>query len=232
MTSTDTKLTHLQTLNPELNIESIFQDSFIKYGSILDLKCKDNLITKLEKDTTIPETGNIYKPFVREWEEKEIKSELSHLYDEAIEIGYCNGQNTKLNALEWHNCNEVNVYGTDVVLFLAKLDDLSDDYNLESSKIKTFFVPKNTSILLFNDTLHFSPCKVDKGGFKAIIILSDATNTELEASDIAYINKSNKNLDSLILKKNKFIICHREAANLIQQNVKANINGINLSLNI
>lgn len=230
MQDNNSTLLKLKKLNPSINIESVFDKTFNPFGQILNLNCSSKLLSKLEKDTDIPEVGNIYKPFIREWEDEEIVNELSQYYDKKIEIGYCNGQNTKLNALEWHDCPEINIYSRDVVLFLSTLDNLDNSFSLNSKSVKTFFVPKNTAILLYNTTLHFAPCKVDKDGFKAIIILEDQTNTEIEDNSTLF-NTGNP-FNSLIFKKNKYIICHQDATNLTNQNVKANIKGINLNLNI
>lgn len=225
------KIVKLQSLNPNFKIYDINSNEFKNYGRILNLKCSSSLIKKLENETNIPNEGNIYRAYVRDWEEKEIVEELKKYYDGAIEIGYCNGQNTKLNALEWHDCNEINIFSTDAILFLAKLDNLNN-FKLDSNKIKAFFVEKGTSILMNSDTLHFAPCKVDKNGFKAIIILSDLTNTELDVKPIDYKEDSENKMKALLFKKNKFIICHEEATNLTNQGVQANINGENYNLKI
>ena len=227
MEKQNNRLMQLIKLNPSLNIISVNDSSFEKYGKILNLNCEKDLIKKMEEDTEIPQTGNVYVPYVRNWENKNIINELSQYYEEKIELGYCNGQNVMLNALEWHNCNEIDVFATDALLFLAKTQDL-ENYQLNSNQIKAFFVEKGTSVLLYNDTLHFSPCKTEKTGFKTMIILSDQTNTDLEENT----TKPENYLDSLLLKKNKYIICHKEAENLTKQGVKANIIGENFCLNI
>ncbi len=230
MQNENSTLQKLKKLNPSINIISVFDKTFSSFGQILNLNCTSKLLSKLENNTEIPNSGNIYKPFVRDWEDEEIVKELSPFYDKKIEIGYCNGQNTKLNALEWHNCDEINIYSRDVVLFLSTLDDLDNSFSLNSKNVKTFFIPKNTAILLYKTTLHFSPCKVNKDGFKAIIILEDQTNTEIDNSSTSI--EDDNPFNSLIFKKNKYIICHKDATNLINQNVQANIKGVNLTLNI
>ena len=228
MNINNTKLTVLKKLNPSLEIESVFSSSFNEYGKILNLNCRDKLLKKLDSETQIPNKGNIYTPFVRNWEDKETVDEIFPYFNEKIEIGYCNGQNTSLNALEWHCCDEINIYATDAILFLAKLTDFDKEQKIDSSKVKTFFVPKNTAILLLKSTLHFSPCKVDQGGFKAIIILSNLTNTELKNTTIL----GNEKYKEFLFKKNKYIICHKDFSTLTVQNVKANLVGKNLNLKI
>lgn len=228
----DDKLVRTQKLNKELNIKSVFDESFTPYGKPISLKTQKALINFLDKDTLIPEKGNIYIPSVEEWEKENIVEELSPYFKKEVQIGYCNGQNTHLNALEWHNCDEINVYATDAVLFLATIEDLDENFILDESKIKSFFVPKNTSILLYNTTLHYSPCKVNPSGFKAIIVLEKDTNTDIDKESKQLLEKSEDRYKSLILKKNKYIICHKDATTLTLQNVKVGIKGQNLKVNI
>lgn len=225
------KIEQIQKLNPNFKIYDVNSSEFERYGRILHLHCKKSLIEKLDRDSILPEEGNIYKPFIREWEDQDIIDELSQFYAGQVEIGYCNGQNTKLNAMEWHNCNEINVFSTDALLFLAKLDDL-EEYHLDSSLVKAFFIEKGTALIVGKDTLHFSPCKIDEKGFRAIIVLGDLTNTELDEEDLAIKEKAASVVDSLLFKTNKYIICHKEADNLIKQGVKPYITGVNFDLNI
>lgn len=40
-----------------------------------------------------------------------------------IQIGYCNGTNTKLNCLEYHRDSEIDIAADDVVLLLGRQQD-------------------------------------------------------------------------------------------------------------
>ena len=42
-----------------------------------------------------------------------------------IQIGYCNGNNNKLNGLEYHRDSEINIAVTDMVLMIGMEQDLS-----------------------------------------------------------------------------------------------------------
>ena len=53
------------------------------------------------------------------------------------QIGICHGYNTFLNALEYHNCSEINVAATPLVLLLATRWDMEDG-DLDASKVKAF----------------------------------------------------------------------------------------------
>ena len=47
-----------------------------------------------------------------------------------IQVGYCNGHNSLLNALEYHRCGEVNVAVTDLIVLVGSLVDVADDFYL------------------------------------------------------------------------------------------------------
>ena len=100
-----------------INIES---DEFLPYGRVLNIDSEE-LVHYFKNKSIMPKEGNIY---VRDDIDahslkgiKEIHEEVYGLGD--IEVGYCNGFNSKLNCLEYHTCPEVNVAGDDLVLLLA-----------------------------------------------------------------------------------------------------------------
>ena len=47
-----------------------------------------------------------------------------------IQLGYCNGHNKKLNALEYHRDSEVNLAVTDLVLLLGRQQDIEEDFTM------------------------------------------------------------------------------------------------------
>lgn len=53
-----------------------------------------------------------------------------------IQIGYCNGHNSKLNALEYHRDSEINIAATDMILMLGLLTDVNDDYIYDTANVK------------------------------------------------------------------------------------------------
>ena len=59
-----------------------------------------------------------------------------------IQIGYCNGHNCMLNALEYHRSSEVNVAATDAVLMLGSQQDITKDLLMTRQRWKRFwFLP-------------------------------------------------------------------------------------------
>lgn len=57
-----------------------------------------------------------------------------------VQLGYCNGMVTGLDALEYHKSPEFTVADTDVVLFLSHSDRLEND-RLPLNAIEAFLLP-------------------------------------------------------------------------------------------
>ena len=102
------------------------------------------------KKTPVPE-GVVYEPSVKELEELDAFEKLSTVVygGMPIQIGYCNGHNTKLNALEYHRDSEINVAATDAVLMLGSLQDVKEDHTYDTSLVEAFSVPAGTAVEVF-----------------------------------------------------------------------------------
>ena len=123
-----------------------------------------------------------------------------------IQIGYCNGNNHKLNAVEYHRNSEINIAVTDMILLLGWLPDVTDEFTYDTSKIEAFMVPAGTVVEMYETTLHYAPCNAAEGGFKCIVILPKITNTDI---DFALATEGE---DTLMTAKNKWLIAHEDAA--------------------
>ena len=121
-----------------------------------------------------------------------------------IQIGYCNGHNTKLNAVEYHRNSEINIAVTDLVLIIGKQQDIGADYTYDTSLMEAFLVPAGTVIEVYGTTLHYAPCHVEDGGFRCVVVLPKGTNTDMEPLEIK--NKE----DELLFARNKWLIGHEE----------------------
>ena len=51
-----------------------------------------------------------------------------------VQIGYCNGNNYLLNAVEYHRDSEINIAVTDMILILGKEQDITPEQTYDSSK--------------------------------------------------------------------------------------------------
>lgn len=121
-----------------------------------------------------------------------------------IQVGYCNGSNVLLNAVEYHRDSEVNVAQTDMILILGKEQDIEEDGTYDTGKMEAFLVPAGTVVEVYATTLHYAPCNVNGNKFRAAVILPKGTNTEAPAP------QSNTAEDKLLFARNKWLIAHEE----------------------
>ena len=123
-----------------------------------------------------------------------------------IQIGYCNGHSTKLNALEYHRDSELNITYDDVILLLAKQSELNTaDWSIDAARTRAFFLPAGMAVELYASTLHYAPSSADDTGFQVIIVLPKGTNLAKPA-----ITAKNGE-DRLLTAANKWLIAHAEA---------------------
>lgn len=213
-----------------MRIKSVFSHSFEKYGKILSGYDVTELLKKLEETTKKPENAVIYEPSDAGLEGLPVFKEFS---DNAyggmpIQIGYCNGNNTKLNCLEYHRGSELNIPANDIVLLLAPLQAVKNG-KLNTSAVEAFFVPKGNVVQIYETTLHYAPCngvksdKVSKEGFRVIIVLPRDTNTQKPEIDPKNFE------DKLLWAKNKWLIAHPDS-NEAKNGAFEGLSGTNIDL--
>lgn len=163
-----------------MQIYSVTDPKFKKYGKVVEGVDFSELIAKMEECTPLPE-GVEYVPGLAELEALPAAKELSvKVYGEMpIQVGYCNGHNCMLNALEYHRDSEINIAATDAILMLGWQPDITDDFTYDTSLVEAFLVPKGTAVEVYATSLHYAPCGVDGAGFKVGIVLPKGTNLDL-----------------------------------------------------
>lgn len=188
-----------------MKIQKVTDPAFRKYGQVLEGYDFTGLIKEM-KHTPVPEDV-IYVPSVEELEALDIMKDLQNkgYGGLPIQIGYCNGHNKKLNAVEYHRNSEINVAVTDLVLLIGHQQDIEPDHTYDTSKIEAFLVPAGTGIEVYATTLHYAPCHVNEGGFQCVVVLPKGTNTDLTFPT----EKTGE--DSLMTAKNKWLIAHEDA---------------------
>ena len=182
---------------------SVMDTEFKKYGKVIEGYDLKEILQKME-ETPCPDDV-VYVASVKELEELKIAEELADgVYGQMpVQIGYCNGHNRRLNALEYHRDSEINIAVTDMVLLLAKEEEIEDDHTLDTSKVKAFFVPAGTMIEVYATTLHYAPCQTSAKGFRCVVVLPKGTNGELSHRPE---NKSGE--EKLLAAVNKWLIGH------------------------
>ena len=194
-----------------MKILSIYDKEFKEYGRVVKNVDFTALVEAMKK-TPCPDDV-VYEPSIAELEALPVAKEISNVtYGEMpIQIGYCNGHNCMLNALEYHRDSEINVAATDAVLMLGLMKDVEDDFTYDTSKVKAFLVPAGAAVEVFATTLHYAPCGVDGKGFQVSIILPKGTNYDLKTSHTKLnADGSAPNEDALITAVNKWLIGHKE----------------------
>lgn len=203
-------------------IKSVNDKEFKKYGRVLKNYDCAEIIEKM-KSTPLP-SDVIYEPSIKELEALKIAKELEEREYGGlpIQIGYCNGNNYMLNAVEYHRSSEINIAVTDLVLLLGWQQDINDDYTYETSKIEAFKVPAGTAIEVYATTLHYAPCNVEETGFRCVVVLPKDTNLDLQAKP------EKVGEDALLFARNKWLIGHKDT-DLGEQGAFIGLVGENIS---
>lgn len=210
----------------DVKIHSVLSDEFKTFGRVVTGYDFSKAIDYVEKNTPIPDSGNIYVPSVNELENLSINNDIENsVYGGMpIQIGYCNGKNSTYNGFEYHKCSEINVAVTSFMLVLGHIWDIEDN-TYKVGKETVFFVEKGTAIEFYQTTLHLSPCKVSDDGFKCIVVLPKGTNTPIDKKVYSF-DKENE----LLLQKNKWVIAHKDRLSLVNQGAHIGLIGENKEL--
>lgn len=189
-----------------MEIKNITEENFRKYGKILKGYDFEELLTTMEK-MPMPTDDVVYVPSVEELEKCDVKKELENqMYGGLpIQIGYCNGSNNKLNAVEYHRSSEVDISVNGLILLLGKQEDIKEDYTYDTANIEAFYVPAKMAVELYATTLHYAPCTYNReAGFRCVVVLPKDTNTELTFG-------LSDGESRLMTAKNKWLIAHEDA---------------------
>ena len=122
-----------------------------------------------------------------------------------IQIWYCNGNNKKLNAVEYHRSSVVDIAVIDLILLIGRQQDIEADFTYDTAKIEAFYVPAGTAAELYATTLHYAPCSAGEDGFRCVVVLPRDTNLELN------FTPGKDGEDKLITARNKWLIAHEDA---------------------
>ena len=172
-----------------MQIYEVTDTRFRKYGKVIR-NIDFSALTEAMKKTPVP-SDVVYEPSIAELEALPVAKEIEKVFygELPIQIGYCNGHNVLLNAVEYHRSSEINLAATDAVLILGSEADVTDDFTYETSKMEAFRIPAGTA--------------VDDAGFQVAVILPKGTNYPLDEAHAG-------GEDALLTAKNKWLIGHAE----------------------
>lgn len=189
-----------------MKIYSVYDPEFKPYGQVQEGFPVDTLLEVLAK--TPVTDGVVYTACETQLQALPVQKLLSsNLYGGMpVQLGWCNGRNTKLNCLEYHRDSEFNLGTEDFVLLLAKQDEIVDGV-LDTAKVKAFLVPKGVLVECYATTLHYAPCHADaEKGFRVLVALPMGTNGE--KPEISVLTAE----DKLLWASNKWLLAHPESS--------------------
>lgn len=206
-----------------MEILSVTSPQFSKYGRVIDRDCAELL--HVMEETPAPDAV-VYVPSD---EKLEALSLAGYIQNELfgglpIQIGYCNGTNHTLNAVEYHRSSEVNLACTDLILILGMEQDIDrGDYTYDTGKLEAFLVPAGTLLEVYATGLHYAPCGVNGNKFRCVVVLPKGTNLPLSF-------EPEKTGESRILfAANKWLIAHPESG-LDKDGAHTGLKGENLTV--
>lgn len=189
-----------------MKIYSVLDPEFKAYGQVVTgMEDTVDEILSVLKDTPQPEGVDYVAEYAPLQELPAMVEVSNHLYGGMpVQMGWCNGHNTKLNCLEYHRDSEYNLGTEDFILLVAKQDEVVDGV-LDTAKVKAFKAPAGTLVEVFATTLHYAPCHCDPAkGFRVLVALPQGTNTDKPQMT----NKAPE--DSLLWARNKWLLAHKD----------------------
>lgn len=192
-----------------MTIKPVTGRAFKPFGRVIKGYYLRSLIEEMEK-TECPSDRVVYEPSVRSLETLKINRQFS---EEAyggmpIQIGYCNGRNHLLNAVEYHRDSELNLACTDMILLVGKRQDIGRDCTYDTGKMQAFLVKKGTLVEIYSTTLHYAPISAgEHENFRCVVVLPRGTNEPLPACR----GKAHTKEDQLLTHVNKWLIAHPES---------------------
>lgn len=186
-----------------MKIQSVFDAAFAPYGKVLEGYDTAELVKTLQAVTPVP-AGVEYVPSQPELEKLPVAAQFAaNAYGGMpIQLGWCNGHNTRLNCLEYHRDSELNIGAGDFILLVAKEDYIVNG-KLDTAKVQAFRAPAGAVVEVYATTLHYAPANLGDAGFRVTIVLPKGTNLDLD-------HPHQGGEDGHLTAKNKWLLGHPE----------------------
>ena len=190
-----------------MKIYSVNDPEFKPYGRVVTgLEAAKAEILQALATTPLPEATDYVaeEPVLQELPAMVEVSE--HLFGGMpVQLGWCNGHNTKLNCLEYHRDSEFNLGTEDFILLLARQEEIEGGL-LDTEKVRAFKVPAGVLVEVYATTLHYAPCHCDPDkGFRVLVALPWGTNTDRPVME----NRTAE--DPFLTARNKWLLAHPES---------------------
>ena len=183
-----------------MKVYSVYDAEFARFGRVLQGNFS-SLLSNLDRIAP-PSEGTVYVGKDERLHNEEDASFLSESFYGymPVQIGHCSGHNQKLNCLEFHKGNEINLANEDFTLILGSYFDIEDG-RFDTSKAVAFRVPAKVAVEIYSTTLHYAPCGIDGSAFRVLVVLPLGTNID---------GMRSKN-DPWLWASNKWLLAHEES---------------------
>jgi len=211
-------LNRLRRANPNLSFIRPTDESFARYGRFFGREAWNDLVRRAA-DTVDPAAEPIYIASIPALEELGIPgSVMEEVFNgEDVQVGICRGPNDRMNGMEWHDCPEINVAVTPMVLLLGHVDQIVDG-TWDSRQAVACYLEVGEAVSLDTGTLHFAPCRAGRDRFLSIVILPRGVNTQLEGPSDG---------DRFLRQTRKWLMAHEDSPQAAQ-GVPVGIRGPNI----
>ena len=208
-----------------MKIYSVFDPEFKPYGQVVT-GMEDTVAEILSVLKDAPQGAGVdYVPEYAPLQELPAMVEISeHCYGGMpVQLGWCNGFNTKLNCLEYHRDSEFNLGTEDFILLLGLQGDIVDGV-LDTATVKAFKAPAGVLVEVFATALHYAPCHCDpEKGFRVLVALPQGTNTDKP------VMTAKTPEDKLLWARNKWWLAHPESGEA-KQGAHIGLSGVNIDI--
>lgn len=210
-----------------MKIYSVYDEEFKPFGQVVTgLEEAVSEICAALQQTPLP-AGVGYVPSEPVLQELPAAVEISeHCFGGMpVQMGWCNGHNSRLNCLEYHRNSEFNLGTEDFILLLGEQKEMEGGF-FDTAKVKAFRVPAGVLVEVYATSLHYAPCHTDpEKGYRVLIALPWGTNTE--KPDIARKNEE----DAYMTACNKWLLAHPDSEEA-KSGAKVGLRGENIDLSI
>ncbi len=189
-----------------MKIQKLTDLAFAKYGKVVDW-IDTKALSKALEGTPAPDDV-VYVPSEPTLEATDAFGALSTQFygGMPIQIGYCNGKNHTLNAVEYHRDSELNYALTDIILLIGAQQDVDPaTLTYDTAKMEAFLAPAGTLVEMYATTLHYAPISAGDNFFKVAVVLPKGTNEALAFSPVQ------AGEPKLLTATNKWLIAHPES---------------------
>lgn len=208
-----------------MKIYSVFDKDFAPFGQVVaGLEEAVEEIRLALEQTPLPD-GVGYVPSDPILQELPAATEISeHCFGGMpVQMGWCNGHNSRLNCLEYHRNSEFNLGTEDFILLLGEQKEIENGF-FDTAKVKAFRVPAGVLVEVYATSLHYAPCHTDpEKGYRVLIALPWGTNTEKPVMEAKNVE------DEWMTACNKWLLAHPDSQEA-KDGAKVGLCGENIDL--